>query len=252
MPLISIITITFNAELYLERTIKSIQNQNLKDFEYIIIDGGSGDATLKIVEKYRHLIDVVISEKDNGLYDAMNKGLKLSNGKYVWFLNAGDEISDSNFIENLKYSISDEVDVIYGDTYFVNDSGVKRGLRSKITPHKLPNPLSWRQMKYGMLVCHQSFLAKREIAPEFILNNLSADIDWEIKCLKNSQKTYFYPQVISNYLEGGISNQNLKKSLIDRFIVLKVHFGWVQTTISHIIIILRGLKLFVFNKGKYW
>lgn len=252
MPLLSIITITYNAEKFIERTIKSIENQSDKDFEYIIIDGNSTDNTLKIIDNYKNLITTLVTEKDKGLYDAMNKGLRLSMGDFVWFINAGDEISDKDFILKLKNQIPENTEVIYGDSYFVNELGIKRGLRSKISPHKLPLNLNWRQMKYGMLVCHQSFIAKRKTAPEYILDNLSADIDWEIKCLKNSAKNYFYPEPISNYLEGGISNQNLKKSLLDRFKVLVYHFGLVQTTISHIVITLRGIKLYLKNKGKYW
>lgn len=102
MPLISIITITYNAEEFLERTIESIKLQTVKDFEYILIDGGSKDGTMTIVNQNAEIFDTVISEKDNGLYDAMNKGLKLATGEYVWFMNAGDQIAEPDAIDKIK------------------------------------------------------------------------------------------------------------------------------------------------------
>ena len=86
----SIITITYNCEAFIEKTIQSVLEQNFKDFEYIIIDGNSSDATLKIINKYRELVDIIVSEPDQGIYDAMNKGLNLAQGQFVNFLNAGD------------------------------------------------------------------------------------------------------------------------------------------------------------------
>ena len=89
-PLFSIITITFHAEATLPATLQSVESQTFTDYEYLVVDGASTDGTLKIIERYRPHIHTVISEKDNGLYDAMNKGLALATGDYVCFLNAGD------------------------------------------------------------------------------------------------------------------------------------------------------------------
>ncbi len=252
MPSLSIITITYNAEKYLERTIQSIVSQTSDDYEYLVIDGGSKDGTLAIAEKYKTHIDRIISEKDEGLYDAMNKGMALATGDFVWFMNAGDEIARPDVIKRILEGINPETDVIYGDTFFVNEQGKIRGLRSAITPHKLPQNLHWKNMRLGMLVCHQSFIARRSIAPPFLTDNLSADIDWEIKCLKNAREAFFFDGVIARYLEGGISNKHLKKSLADRFIVLKNHFGLLGTLWAHVQIAFRGIKLIVSNKGKYW
>lgn len=252
MPLFSIITITYNAEKFIERTIKSIVAQTDKNFEYIIIDGASKDKTLEIVNKYKSVVDVLVSEPDKGLYDAMNKGLAKASGDFVWFVNAGDEIDDSNFIEIISKEIDNQTDVIYGDALFVEEDGKIQGLRSKITPHKLSTNLKWQDMKLGMLVCHQSFIARRIIAPKYLDNNLSADVDWEIKCLKSSRKNLFYDAPISKYLVGGISNKQLKRSLIDRFKVLKYHFGLFQTLIAHLQIAIRGALLIIRKGGKYW
>ena len=249
---LSIITITYNAEQYLERTIQSIMKQSDQNFEYLIIDGKSKDGTLQIAEKYKNRVNQLICEPDKGLYDAMNKGLKNASGDFVWFMNAGDEINDSQAVEKIYKAINNKIDVLYGDTYFVDNAGNIQGLRSEITPHCLPKDLKWQDMKLGMLVCHQAFITRKSIAPLYIENNLSADVDWEIACLKNAKEVKYLDFVVAKYLIGGISNKQLKRSLIDRYEVLKKHFGFVGAFFAHVQILFRGIKLIVKKKGKYW
>jgi glycosyltransferase involved in cell wall biosynthesis len=249
---LSIITITYNAEQYLERTIQSIVNQSDQDFEYIIIDGKSKDGTLKIAEKYKNRVNKLISEPDKGLYDAMNKGLKNASGVFVWFMNAGDEINDKDAVKRIFQSVTQNTDVLYGDTYFVNNDGNIQGLRSEITPHRLPKDLKWQDMKLGMLVCHQAFIARKSIAPFYMENNLSADVNWEIECLKKAKEVKFLDFIVAKYLIGGISNKQLKRSLLDRYEVLKKHFGLLGAFSAHVRILFRGVGLIVRNKGKYW
>ena len=249
---LSIITITYNAEEYLERTIQSIMNQSVQDFEYLIIDGKSKDGTLQIAERYKSRVNKLISEPDRGLYDAMNKGLKNASGNFVWFMNAGDEINDNQAVEKIYQAISDKTDILYGDTFFVDDDGKIKGLRSEITPHRLPKDLKWKDMKLGMLVCHQAFIARKSIAPFYMENNLSADVDWEIVCLKKANKVKYLDFVVAKYLIGGISNKQLKRSLLDRYEVLKKHFGLMGAISAHVQILFRGIGLILKNKGKYW
>ncbi|MCP9767646.1 glycosyltransferase [Lacihabitans sp. LS3-19] len=251
MPLVSIITITFNAEDYLQRTIDSIRNQSSKDFEYILIDGGSKDDTMEIVKRNENLFDKVISEKDKGLYDAMNKGLIHAKGDYVWFMNAGDQIAENDAIEKIKKLSEQSPDVIYSDTLMIDNDGNIQGLRTEVTPHKIPKPLIWEKFKMGMLVCHQSFIVKREIAPFYILDNLSADIDWEINCLKKSNLNLEYPGILSKYLEGGVSHKQIFKSWKDRYIVLKKHFGFFSNVINHLKIVLRADFFSFLRLSKY-
>ena len=250
--LLSIITITYNAEQYLERTIQSIINQSDQNFEYLIIDGKSKDGTLQIAEKYKNRVDKLISEPDKGLYDAMKKGLKNATGDFVWFMNAGDEINDNQAVEKIYKAISDKTDVLYGDTFFVNNDGNIQGLRSEITPHHLPKNLKWQDMKLGMLVCHQAFIARKSIAPFYMENNLSADVDWEITCLKRANEVKYLDFVVAKYLTGGISNKQLKRSLLDRYEVLKKHFGLMGALSAHSQILFRGVGLILKNRGKYW
>jgi glycosyltransferase involved in cell wall biosynthesis len=254
MPFLTIITITYNAEEFIGRTITSINQQVFKDFEYLLIDGNSKDKTLEIVNQHAHLFSKIVSEPDKSLYDAMNKGLKNATGDYVWFINAGDEIAAPEITKKLFQLIQKEnPDVIYGETFFTNNAGKILGKRSDLTPHKLPEDLTWGKMRLGMLVCHQSFIVRREIAPSYMENNLSADIDWEIRSLKTSTKTVQFDGILSNYLIGGISNQQLKKSLFDRFLVLKNHFGLIGTLAAHGQVLIRGAKKMVGNNGKkYW
>jgi glycosyltransferase involved in cell wall biosynthesis len=238
MPFISIITITYNAQDFLERTLQSIRGQTSSDFEYILIDGGSKDGTMGIVEANKDLFAVIVSEKDEGLYDAMNKGLEKATGEYVWFMNAGDEIAEFDAIKKLKMLILKKPDIIYSDTFIVDDSGKMIGLRTEITPHEIPQNLTWNDYKMGMLVC-------------YIENNLSADIDWEIKCLKASKSSMPYPGILAKYLEGGTSHQQLFKSWKDRYGVLRTHFGFFPNLWNHFRIILRADVFAIFRISKY-
>ena len=250
---LSIITITYNAEKFLTRTIESILAQTNQDFEYIIIDGKSKDNTLAIAKSYENRVNLLVSEPDKGLYDAMNKGLRLATGDFVWFMNAGDEINDSRVVSTFMQALEDtKADVFYGDTYFVEENGNIQGLRSEITPHRLPKNLKWQDMNLGMLVCHQAFIARSSIAPFYLENNLSADVDWEIECLKRAKKVQYLDVVVAKYLVGGISNKQLKRSLLDRYDVLKKHFGLLGAVWAHVLITIRGVKLILKKGGKYW
>lgn len=251
---ISIITITFQAEQYLDRTLESIQAQGHRDqFEYIIIDGKSKDKTIEMIEKSLLKPDYFISEVDKGIYDAMNKGLKKASSKYVLFMNAGDQFAGSETLKTILHHLESEPDVLYGDANFVDLKGRFIGKRSEVTPHKLPLNISWLNFKFGMIICHQAFICKKSIAPVFSLSyQLSSDIDWEIKCLKKAKKITYMPEPICNYLMGGASVKNLGKSWVERFQVLSSHFGIMNTMLNHVIIILRGVQ-FACKKGtRYW
>ncbi len=255
-PLLTIVTITYNADSYIERTLKSIKAAlaRISDssfVEYVIVDGNSTDNTLVIAKKYEGFISKIVSEPDHGLYDAMNKGLKLASGKYIWFLNAGDEIYDPNVLSNLFSAFYLNADVYYSDAMFVRNDGSEVGLRSVFTPHTLPKNLKWQDFAFGMKVCHQAFISKLTIAPYYDDTNLSADIDWEITCLKKADKIHFLDFVLCKYLLGGVSVQSHRRSLIDRFNVLKKHFGLIPAALNHVWIFWRGFW-FVRRNGKYW
>ena len=251
---ISIITITFQAEAYIQRTLDSVHAQGHRDqFEYIIVDGNSRDQTMSLIQNASIKPDVLISENDKGIYDAMNKGLAKATGEYVMFMNAGDEFASDDTLKTILNHLSKNPDILYSDANFVDLKRNFMDKRSEATPHQLPQNLTWRDFKFGMLICHQSFICKKSIAPFFSLEyQLSSDIDWEIQCLKAANKISYMPEPICNYLMGGASVKNLKKSWLERFQVLSKHFGLVQTIMNHITIIFRGIR-FAYKKGeKYW
>ena len=240
--------------------MQSVLNQTFTDFEYLIIDGASKDETMSIVGKYveKYPLPIVsgqvsiraFSERDKGLYDAMNKGLALAKGDYVLFLNCGDRLFNDKTLEEIATHITPQTDILYGETMLVDDERKHIGTRTALTVQKLPNKLTWRSLKYGMVVCHQSFLVKRSIAPFYMENNLAADIDWVIKCLKRSENVVNTYTIISEYLMGGVSKKRHQQSLKDRYAILKNHYGAIANFFNHIIITFRALGFKIKNLGK--
>ena len=247
-PLISVVTITYNAGKVLERTIQSLVSQTFRDYEYLLIDGASKDDTLQIAEKYRQHIHYLVSEPDKGIYDAMNKGLQAATGKYIWFMNAGDEFFDSQTLAHV-FAENPEADVLYGNALFVNEDGSAVGLRDQVTPHRLPENLTWHNFRYGMVVCHQAFVVRRELAPLYDLSHpYSADIDWEIRCLKKTDKIFNTRLTLCKYLTGGFSKKHLQQSLQDRYLILQNHFGVLPNLFAHAAIGLRGFLFSLLHK----
>lgn len=243
----TIVTCTYNAEPVLQRTLDSVMKQSYCNIEHLIIDGVSKDKTLAMVKAYQHKNDVgesahdirVFSEPDKGLYDAMNKGIDRATGDYLIFLNAGDVFPSEDTLEFVEGCVGEgEVlpGVLYGDTDIVNMDG--RFLRHRrLTP---PKRLSWRSFKWGMLVCHQSFYARTDIAKGIHYNldyRFSADVDWCIRIMKEASRRHLplrnVNAVITNYLDGGMSVQNHKASLKERFWVMKSHYGLFATLFVH-------------------
>jgi glycosyltransferase involved in cell wall biosynthesis len=250
-PAISIITVVYNAKELLEKTIHSVVNQTFKNFEYIIIDGKSTDGTLDLIIKNESYINYWISEPDKGIYDAMNKALHVARGNYVWFLNAGDLLESTHTLERLFSSIPD-ADVIYGETKLINSKDEVLGTRSELTTRKLPEHMTWQDMKYGMVVSHQSILVKRSLVPDYDLKyTCSSDIDWVITSLKRSSKILNSNSVLSRYLIGGFSVKNQKQSLKERFLIYRKHYGIFGTLCAHIRIAFNALKHALSGRKNY-
>lgn len=252
VPTLSIITVTFQAEKVLEETIHSVMDQSwYNQIEYLVIDGGSQDGTVDIIKQYEQHIHYWVSEADQGIYDAMNKGLQQAKGTYLLFLNAGDLLDHPHSVEHLLTS-HPQADVYAGETMMIKEDGTPIGLRSEVTPHRLPTKLSWRSLRMGMVVCHQAFVVKRELAPLYSLQHpFSGDIDWEIKCLKKAQVTHTDPHIFVRYRMGGFSKKYLWKSWKDRFQILSKHYGYLPNIYHHLQISLRGI-LFVLKRRKLY
>ncbi len=235
MPHISIITVTYNAELLIERTMRSVFEQTYKHIEYIVVDGMSKDKTVELVREHGTRVSRLIVEKDTGIYDAMNKGLLAATGDYVLFLNAGDELFAPNTLENILNTGS-KADVYYGNTAVVNEQGQILADR-RLSP---PMELNWRSLQMGMCVSHQSFIAKRSICPEYNLNyKISGDIDWTIRVLKQSQVVVNTQNYVSKFLEGGASAVRRRQGLKERWQIMVAHYGLFTTVVNHLRILLR-------------
>jgi len=231
--LFSIITVTYNASQWLERTIQSVISQSYPNIEYIIIDGNSTDGTLEIIKKRQSFITHWISEPDNGLYDAMNKGLKLASGDYVWFINAGDSLYSKTTVQKIVdvLGVGNVPDIIYGETQIVDKQGGELAMRRL----KAPDKLSWKSFRMGMLVCHQSFLVKRIIAEPYDLKyKFASDYDWCIHCMKTADTIFNTHLILSRFLEAGLSAANRKKALKERYRIMCENYGKLPTQIRHI------------------
>lgn len=238
-PKFSIITITYNASQWLERTILSVLSQSYPAIEYIIIDGASTDGTVDIIRQYASGIATWVSEPDKGLYDAMNKGLKRATGDYVWFINAGDTLYTADTVQKIAASLKKDVslpDILYGETMIVDAEGRQRGMRRL----KAPERLTWKSFRMGMLVCHQSFIAKRELAPLYNTEyRLVADYDWCIRCMQKARTIRNTQLILSNFLEDGLSSVQRKASLKERYRVMCRYYGTLATGGLHIWFALR-------------
>jgi glycosyltransferase involved in cell wall biosynthesis len=241
---ISIITVTYNAEATIERTLESVAKQTYPDVEHLIIDGASKDRTLEIANSYPHAI--VYSEPDHGLYDAMNKGLKKATGDYLCFLNAGDKLHSKETLAHIaqvqENTSNPAFAVLYGDTHIVNNEGAFIRNR-RLTP---PEHLTWKSFKQGMLVCHQAFYINRQIAlPYDTTYRFSADFDWCIRCMKEGEKqgmqNLYIQEPLADYLSEGMTTANQKASLKERFRIMAKHYGLLSTIIQHIWFIFRVL-----------
>ena len=233
-PKFSIITVTYNAGKVLEDTIQSVIFQTYRNVEYIIVDGHSKDNTMDIVNKYRNHISKVISESDKGLYDAMNKGIRLATGDYLCFLNAGDEFHDNETLQKTVHTLKGKElpDVIYGETAIVDEKGHFLHMRRLSTPEQL----NWKSFKQGMLVCHQAFLARKELAVHDLYDcqyRFSADFDWCIRIMKKAKCLHNTRLTLINYLNEGMTTRNHKASLKERFRIMVKHYGWISTILHH-------------------
>lgn len=244
---LSIITVCYNASDLLRVTLESVRKVKSDLIEYVVIDGASKDSSSKILSEYKEIIDVFISEPDKGIYDAMNKGIAKASGEYLLFINAGDEILERPLKRIFEETIT--ADIIYGDALYVDDSRAELGLRSEFTSRSLPKELTLSSYKMGQRVSHQSFIVKKSIAPFYDLKyRISADYDWMLHCIKQSKSSFNLEEPVSIFLHGGVSKQQIKKTLKERFQIMRKHFGLAETLSSHLAIFLRGLKFYQSNK----
>ena len=240
-PKFSIITVSYNAASVIEPTLQSVLSQTYTNYEYLLIDGGSSDDTVAKVRASGLRPAHIVSERDKGIYDAMNKGIALAKGDYLCFLNAGDSFYSPDTLQRLADAATGEEElphVLYGETAEVNSAREFVRMRRL----KAPEYLTWRSFKAGMLVCHQAFYARRDIVPLYDLKyRLSSDVDWCIKVMKVSSKLVKVDGVVVNYLQNGLSLKHHRASLIERFKVMSNHYGLLPTIGQHLWFVLRAV-----------
>lgn len=201
---ISVITVCKNEVKTIESTILSVINQTYKDIEYIVVDGNSTDGTKTILNKYRKKIKVLISGKDHGIYDAMNKGISKSSGDWVYFLNAGDTFYNKNILKRVTYEFNKltNEDIFYG-----NIIAVKNGIKRKDVFDKVN-----RRYLIKNTICHQAMFTKRDLYKKYgLFSNkylISADYEWLIRMLFiNNVKKRYANITISVHSLDGVSNE---------------------------------------------
>ena len=239
-PLLSVITVVFNNIKGIERTMLSVLNQTYEHIEYIVIDGKSTDGTLQIIEKYSLQLAVFITEKDAGIYDAMNKGLAKATGDYVVFMNSGDGFYEKDTVKEV-FASEPDADIYYGETEMLDQNLQSLGQRR----HKAPGNFTWRDFKYGMSISHQAIFIRRNLVENYNLKyELSADIDWILLAAKKARKIVNVHQYVVKYMVGGMSKKKHLQSLLERFAIMRKHYGLLSTVFNHVII--------AFNLTWYW
>jgi len=227
-PLISIITVVYNNVDNIKSAIESVINQNSKNYEYIIIDGKSDDGTLEIINQYYKTGDIslVISEKDKGIFDALNKGIQNSNGKYIGFLHSDDIFATNSAIHEItNVIINNDPDAVYGDLTYV-----KKNDLSKVVRYWKSSTFKKAKLKWGWMPPHPTFYLKKRFYNKYGLHdtNLSVNADYDLMIrmlkIKNFNAIYLPVEIIKMRL-GGNSNKvsNLLTKLLEDYKVIKAN-----------------------------
>lgn len=256
-PIFTIATVTWNAGQTIGRTLHSVEEQTYHGVEHLIIDGCSDDDTMQEIQRYvernadeptEHTIRLV-REPDNGLYDAMNKAIGLAKGDYIVFLNAGDKLHTPDTLQQVaecirRYPQARRPVVVYGETDLVDDEG--RFLRHRRL--QAPERLTSRSFLQGMLVCHQSFYVRTDIAqqePYDLHYRYSADYDWCIRLMRRGERRGLAMlntgMVLTDYLSEGMTTRNHRASLMERLRLMGRHYGWPAAIGAHLWFVVRAV-----------
>lgn len=220
-PKISIITVVYNCVNTLEETILSVINQDFDNFEFIIIDGGSTDGTIEIIQKHHDKITLWISEPDKGIYDAMNKGIKIAKGNYLYFLGGDDLLYSNSVLYNISTRLTNKNEIYYGNVLFKTRNVIYDGKFSSLK-------IATRN------ISHQSIFYPREIFEKYsfdIKYKIFADYELNLKLYGNSSYSFVYmPITVALFDDGGSSGSNVLDSCfeMDRFEIIKNNFPhWI-------------------------
>lgn len=212
---VSIITVSFNSAKTIEDTINSVLSQDFPEIEYIVVDGGSSDGTVNIIEKYQNRIGKWVSEKDRGMYDAMNKGIAMATGDVIGILNSDDVYMNTHVISDLMALMEQQkAKVVFADLILVDQVDEKKGLRYYDSGHFHPD-----KFKYGWMPAHPTVFVKRELyeaVGQFSTTyQIAADYEMLIRILAIQRAPYAYlPKPVVRMRSGGASTANLSRNWV--------------------------------------
>ncbi|MCK2150070.1 glycosyltransferase [Marinobacter alexandrii] len=233
-PLISVITVVFNSRDAVFETLKSVVSQKCDCFEYIVVDGGSVDGTLDVLHDHRDFIDVLISEPDSGIYDAMNKGAKLASGKWLNFMNAGDTFYNDLVLVNVLDYL--DGDIVYG-------SHSNKGHDEDIVQAKINN-YAWQER--NIPYCHQSAFIKRDVFNEALYDTrfkLASDYAQYLFCKSKGMEIRRIPIVVASFLPGGAAHSNTARLAEEYHEIMKKYWPfWSLVFYIYRVFVLKILK----------
>ena len=253
----TVATVCYNAGATIGRTLQSVASQTYDAVEHLIVDGCSTDDTMVEIHHYverntdlRHPHSIVlVREPDSGIYDAMNKALAQARGDYIVFLNAGDKFHDADVLTSVAaqlgaYDPSRRPAVVYGETDLVDDEGRFVRHRRLAAPERLTRS----SFVGGMLVCHQSFYVRTDIAgrlPYDLRWRFSADYDWCIRVMAVAERRQLAMLntrlILTDYLAEGMTTRNHRRSLMERLRIMARHFGWWRALAAHAWFVVRAV-----------
>ena len=210
---VSLITATYNSEISIKTCLDSIVSQDYSDLEYLFIDGGSSDNTLSIIKKYRQNNPFIkmVSEKDYGIYDALNKGISAASGDIIGFVHSDDFLASSDIINDIVSMMKTEsLDGVYGNLQYVDKINNKKIIRNWKSCH-----FKTGLLKNGWMPPHPTLFLKREVYQKYglfdVSYRISADYDFMLRIFKDSELKFGYlPKVITKMRVGGASNRSIK------------------------------------------
>ena len=220
-PLVTVITVVFNGAGDLEKTLLNVLNQTYNNVEYIVVDGGSTDGTLDIIRKYDHAIDYWVSEKDGGIYDAMNKGIRLATGNWLNFMNSGDLFYENTTLDKIEFKYRPKFSILYGDIQTFSK-------RNQFNVRKISGPVSVQNLVMKMPICHQSMFVNLQSFKHIGLFDtnykICADHDWLIKALLAGQQASYVKECIALCNLDGVSSTSIFQRKRERLTIALIHF----------------------------
>jgi glycosyltransferase involved in cell wall biosynthesis len=217
-PVITVITVVYNAVSLVEDTIKSVISQRYDDVEYILVDGGSTDGTVDIIKSYEKNIAHWVSESDKGIYDAMNRAIDMASGDWINFLNAGDTFFSEYSVEQMVANLSCSVSVVYGDSMIKDGTHLFVARAKQMSPTNL---IFWGTRT----VCHQAMFVRRSVCVHYNIKYiLKAELDWYFELLERGAQVKYVPMPVCIYALGGLSDRLFKLEMTETIkVMIKRH-----------------------------